>query len=652
MKLLAPLGLIGLIGIVILFIIYIIRPNFQQKNISSTYVWKMSLRYKKKRVPMSKLRNLLLIFCQVLILSLAAFIITQPNKVLKEPTTEREVIAIIDSSASMLTKTDDYTRFERAYEKALKLSEEVFAQEGIVSVLVASNKPYFLAQRVNAENSLAVTEKINELVSENKCSYGTSDIDGAIALCEDVLLENPDAQIYLYTDNSYSHVPSSVIVENVSEEGEWNAAILNARAEIEDGYFTFFVEVACYGASAEVELTITVSGANAADKTEMGETYEFSSLVRCPDGIPQTVIFRNENAIIQNSALENETLVPIDKLRSYQRVWVTLNEADSFTDDNNFYIYGGQKEVMKILYASYEPETFSPSLMYVLKSTFANLWYIDIDELKEQGPNKPFDPPTKGYDLYIYEHRTPEVLPTDGSILLINPSTAPAGSGISLGNEIDYRKQLQSLTEETQHELLKSITADYIGVSRHRMLERFDSGYEKILSCNGNPVLIAKNEGANKIAVMTFGFQYSNFSMLPEWALFLRNLINYFMPATVSGNAFEVNEKVSLNARGDVLYVDGNVQKTFESFPSILDLDLPGTYDLTQTTYFGKDVSESIYVRIPASESNINAVYETIAEPAGVNNNKSFYKDLLLYFALALVIIELAEWFLQSREGM
>jgi len=48
MKLLTPLGLLGLIGVVALIIIYLIRPNYQQKYISSTYIWKLSLKYKKE----------------------------------------------------------------------------------------------------------------------------------------------------------------------------------------------------------------------------------------------------------------------------------------------------------------------------------------------------------------------------------------------------------------------------------------------------------------------------------------------------------------------------------------------------------------------------------------------------------------------------
>ena len=68
MSLLTPLGLLGLLSIVALIIIYIIRPNYQEKFISTTFVWNLSLKYRKKRIPTSKLRNILLIICQILIL--------------------------------------------------------------------------------------------------------------------------------------------------------------------------------------------------------------------------------------------------------------------------------------------------------------------------------------------------------------------------------------------------------------------------------------------------------------------------------------------------------------------------------------------------------------------------------------------------------
>ena len=47
---------------------------------------------------------------------------------------EQEVIAIIDSSASMRTSFNEKTRFERALDKVYQLTDDVFKENGILSV--------------------------------------------------------------------------------------------------------------------------------------------------------------------------------------------------------------------------------------------------------------------------------------------------------------------------------------------------------------------------------------------------------------------------------------------------------------------------------------------------------------------------------------
>ena len=78
MKLLIPWGLLGLIGIAILIIIYIIKPNYQQKFVSSTYVWRLSRKYKKKKLPTSRLIDILIIICQILIVAICSMILAKP----------------------------------------------------------------------------------------------------------------------------------------------------------------------------------------------------------------------------------------------------------------------------------------------------------------------------------------------------------------------------------------------------------------------------------------------------------------------------------------------------------------------------------------------------------------------------------------------
>ena len=101
MSWLTPLGFLGFIGLIILLIIYIIKPNYQHKYISSTFVWKLSLKYRKKKVPLSKLRNILLIICQVLIISLCAAILAQPFINGEDANAGKEKVIILDASAGM-----------------------------------------------------------------------------------------------------------------------------------------------------------------------------------------------------------------------------------------------------------------------------------------------------------------------------------------------------------------------------------------------------------------------------------------------------------------------------------------------------------------------------------------------------------------------
>ena len=99
MKFLQPLGLLGLLAIPIIILIYIVKSKYVQKPVSSTFIWKRSLRYVKRKIPLNFIVSLLLIL-QILTVTVASLAISRPTIV---PFSSNETIIIIDSSASMLT---------------------------------------------------------------------------------------------------------------------------------------------------------------------------------------------------------------------------------------------------------------------------------------------------------------------------------------------------------------------------------------------------------------------------------------------------------------------------------------------------------------------------------------------------------------------
>lgn len=653
MTLLVPLGLLGLLSLIVLLIIYILKPNYQQKFVSSTYIWKLSLKYRRKKIPTSKLRNLLIILCQVLILSSLAMLLAQPAKALIKRSDDAEVIAILDSSASMRTVTGDETRFERGISGIQDLSDRVLSGGGTVSVIIADKEASYLKQRVTSAGRNELSEELQKLVSDDACSYGVSDIDAAITLCDDVLKDNPDAEIYLFTDKTYLNKPQTVNVVDVTAEGEWNVAIVNAYTQIEENYYTIYVDIACYGRDYDADFTVNVNGA---EDLESGESinYSFNHTVTLQSGVVKTVIFRYSDEIDDgeedaSELVEYYALKPNERFYSYQSIHISIDENDSLKEDNNFDIYSGRRETLKVVYASSNPNPFVSGTLLSLKNYYANVWDFQITELRPTD-----ETPTSGYDFYIFEHsKMPKIMPTDGAVFLFDPDeNIPADSGITIGREYDLNKNGAELAKENDHPLLEDVYVDRIWVTRYRTVTRFDPAYTVLMTCAADPVVFVRNDGINKIAVVNFSVHYSNITMRNDFSYLMLNMFECFIPSIVRGNSFEVYESVSLSSRGDVLHVTGGLENfDFETFPAVLKLDVPGTYTLSQTTYFDKEVIENIFVRIPASESDIKMQDERLKEPYSPKSDSELYRDLAVIFAAILVAVLFIEWWLQTRDN-
>ncbi len=649
MTLLTPLGLLGLLGIVVLIIIYIIKPNYQQKFVSTTFVWQLSLKRRRKKLPVSKLRNLLIIICQILILTLCAAILTTPSLVLRRAADYEEAVIIIDSSASMRTETEGTTRFERAVEGAAKRAQEMIVNGGVVSVVIADGTPAYLARRVSAAASL-VTEPLMELIEDgyNQCAYGSSNIDEAISMCSDILDENPSVKFYVYTDNEYYYYDKDMIsVINVSNLEEWNAGILNASSELEDGLFKFDVDVASYGVDTRLNVTVEVFGANKSSVNVTGSSHSFSYSIDCKAGVENTVVFTTKDGEQDTDTVFYYALGEGDRIYSYDYVNVTIDSTDSFADDDSFYIYGGSKPVLKVQYCSSNANIFVNGALMTLAQAYANSWDIRITEINDG------EPITEGFDLYIFEHVMPTMLPNDGVVVLFDPNLDPVGAGFRVIGQRQLASPTPFTTDTPDSPFLKNMDAEKIEVTKYTQLASYND-YDVLMECNGSPMMLVKNTADQKVVVLPFSIHYSNIAILLEFPMMLNNMLQQFFPTTVSGNAFEVGANIGLNSRGPELQVSGGgleEELVYNTFPASIVTDMPGTYTLRQVTFFGKEEIENIYVKIPAKESNIWNVEDSIVSISSAVEESDFYDDLLFYLALALVFFLFAEWLLHTKEN-
>lgn len=631
MSLIIPLGLLGLLSVIALILIYIIKPNYQQKRISSTYIWKLSLKYKKKRIPISRLSQLLIFICQLLVLVLCALLLAKPAILEERANYKDESVVIIDASASMMVSEGGESRFERAVAEVKDLAENIMENDGVISVIVANGEAYFLAQRSSSADAVLIADDLEDLLAEGtaKCTFGSADMEGAVALAEQVLEINANAKVYLYTATTYIN-KNGIEVVSVAEDDEWNAAVLNCNAKLEDdNFYSISIDVGCYGKSAYLTVNCDVFGVN--DNDERIENISKPVLL---DGVEDEMTISLTSSDFSGGPIY-----------SFEYLHVYIEEQDSFGYDNYIYYYGGKRETIKVQYASSDPNTFFQSICNNYRTELKDKWNVELALLRASET-----PALKGFDFYIFEHKMPDNIPTDGVVILIDPDKAPLGAGFRLGETVNLSSD-STLGLGEEHPVNKYVNADNITTAYYKKIISSD-GFDELLYYANDPVMIVKNEGNTKVAVCTFNLNFSNVGIRKEFPTIMYNIFEYFIPPTLTGHMFEIGETLTFNARGEELNISGpNVNKQyFETLPAQFRVDNPGIYTLTQKAMNGKFIVRDFFVKVPKFESDITK--EVDALPLLHVNGKDEYedKDLLTYFAAAMVALLFVEWLLQSRE--
>ena len=642
MSLLAPLGLLGLMGIIALIIIYIIKPNYQSKFITSTFVWRLSLKYKKKKIPLSTLRNILLFICQVAILTGAAFILARPIVGSDEPQEAADIILVIDASASMQTETRQETRLTRAANAALADARVAFENGKKVSVILASETSRFLVQEATADNAELVYNALSDIVRfpEEYYTFGSADIKGAMAIAEQITAVKEDTAVTLYTDTTYLDT-GKVNVYNVADTSEWNAAILDVRATVVENLYRVEIDVACYG--QDTRLAVSCEFINIDGK---GDNLLMDMDAYCSGDEVTTIVlgYITEDMSEEEAEWIDEEIF----VAEFEQIYVSLTANDSFDQDNSFYLFGGKKPTVKIQYYSTAPTTYWRTALDILAAAQQDRVNIEVTEVGTKTGETQVA--TEGFDIYIFEHTAPATLPDDGIVIYCDPSKLPSEAGVRFGSKMQAEGEI-FLSAGENHPITTNMAADKISVTQFTSIVGYD-GYSVLLECQNYPLLLVKDDVDQKIVLMPFSVQYSNIVALPEFILLFNNIVNHFFPLTISEDyVYEPGDKVALNARAEELEVVGPATNLLlNELPTEIVVKNPGVYTTMQIPISGETVIENFYVKIPSVESDICYEEDKLTTPYFFEVSEENHLDLLFYFALAVVALLFIEWWLKSRE--
>ena len=611
MTFLYPLGLLGLLGIPVLIIIYIIKSKYTEQTVSSTYLWKLSERFLKKRNPFSRLTGLISLLLQIL--AVLAISLTIAHPIFTVPGAAQDYCFVLDGTGSMqMQHSEGMTRFDAAKQQIGDRIDQ--AADGSTFTLI------YVAEETSVVYEKTESKQVaNALLDGLKLSFSQSTLTDAQAKAQAYFAENSGTTVYLVTDKAYQ-THENITLLRVCDESAQNYALSGVAYTVQGENVTVSGQVISYRSDATLTLELY------ADESEQ-------------IAASTTVVTKREKATpFQLTA----------SITEFSSLCVQIAQQDVLSYDNRVVLYDLQSDdAYKILLVSDRPFFLEAALGAVGKTnvTVKSTETYDND---------------LGYGLYIFDTFTPATMPLDGAIWLINPLASSDDLGFSVQGEVHLPEAgVLSLSHDSTS-MVQTLTADMAGEEVHLTRYVKCGMYRKfatLMSLEGNPVVFAgTNLYGNRLAVFAFDLHDSNIAMRMDFVMLIRNLAAYSFPAVLEQNSFYCGDTVNLNvlANTDSIRVTsptGQVQ--YLSCESAVASFVPseaGVHTVTMTVS-GTPRTFSLYAAIPEAERN-PVIAEKELSLVGTPTEGGFdgrYDALILMFIL-LALLFAADWVVYCYE--
>ena len=608
MKFVNPLYLILFISLVPLLVIYFLKPTFKNKEVSSTYIWKESLKYGKVKKGI-QLNNIIALIIQILILLTIVLMAATP-KVFSKLEVQKERVMIVDNNAYMMAKVDGETRFERAIAEVKTMAQAAINNKEKVTVAVLNGRnrmPIFMGNDINT---------INQKLDVLKCTFGNTSASDGILEIKKRLSKNTKKKISYFSSGEHQNLGDINYVD-VSREGEFNVSILSFRRKLVNNYWRFEIDLISTGANKQVQVTLKLKGANSEKKQ----------------------VTRN----IQASLVDGEqTTLNVEDLNVYEFDEATVNirtvdgSEDALKFDNKVVISHGRPDPIKVQYYSTKPNNFMQASLRALRNMYANTFDLQISEPSQIGDVK-----TSGFDYYIFEHFVPNELPTDGKVFLLNPNEITAKNasrmGITLGAE---RIGKYSIDSADPHAITNRLNFSKIKITKYRALSTANEA--RPLAYSNNECVMALSKDKNMV-VATINLHNSDLALLLDFPILMNNIFSYFIPKTMDvDRGYQVGDKIKINSRYENLTLEHNGGKRQLEKGEELKLNSPEMYTITEK----KGAIENVYKVIPRLNSESIEMRRTVSLKNGVGKfeePKKQENDIFIILAgiiVGLIFIE------------
>lgn len=582
-----------LITVPLLIMLYILKRKYKEEVISSSLLWKEVYKNTRATTPWEKFRKNIMFLLQLLILLLIILALMKPFLKFGGES-YKNVIIVVDNTASMSTMYNEKTRLEEA--KNLAKEFLTSKEEGTNAYVVNFDGTGNLLSSGEAEKEVAI-----ETIDGISQSYSSGDINEVLSLVKAVGLGiGEEYETLIFTDEDVNLGDINGKVVSLANAGT-NASVDNISHKF-------------IGDNARVIATVSNRGAGVYEGDfslyNGDELIQVESLTLA-EGEKKTLTFDLEG--FTGGYLKGE-----------------LSRKDIILEDNLYYHVIGDTKMKKVLLVT-EENVF-------LERAFGSIENTEVFKTNDVSNLTESDK----YDLYIFDNVTPLVMPSTGSMLFINP-TSNEFFRVLEGGEIGEAKAAPG-------EVSNYLEAMEFTLSSYGKIELPYWG-RKFLTVEENIIGFKGEFEGRQVAAMSFDLHNSDLALKKEFPILMYELGETLIS---KGMLYKSNFKAGEKVIAKGLTIDGELKVTYpdgEALPikagdEIKEDENLGLYKLTL-----EEEKEMFSVNFP-SEKESNTNVESVGETESLSKVKGDLKrgiNLTPFLILLATLIVSYEWIMYKR---
>ncbi|MGZ8476030.1 MAG: vWA domain-containing protein, partial [Candidatus Limnocylindria bacterium] len=500
-------ALIGLIGLPIIVAFYMLRLRRRDVPVGSTFLWQQLIRDVEANAPWQRLRFSWLLLVQLLIAAIVVLAAARPFAA-QESDLAANVVLIVDTSASMATRTDDEDRMALARERARDVIGRLPVGGRITVVAASDTADVLVSETDDREAALAAVAGI-------QATQLPGDLTDAFALSSALAARDEDSTIVVVTDAAGDRLPdvgvgAPVQVELIgSTDGNQAIAALSALRR---------------SGGAELDLFVAVSNPSAQAATRRLEIYADDALVDARDlTIPAG---QRSEALI--------TTVPA----ATRTIEARLAGEDALaTDDRAFAVAPAEGATRALL--------VSDGNAY-LENALALLPRLELYAVGEDGFADAIAEAAEAgtpYGLLILDGFVPAESPALPALYVDPPEDGPFGT---IAGRVENPLIDRADPEEP---LLRFVDLSSVHVGRARQIELADGLRAVVATPAGNPLVAAGDVGGRRLGVIGFALEESDLQLQIAFPLLMSNLTEFLLPPVegILPSSMRLGESLSVN---------------------------------------------------------------------------------------------------------